>query len=342
MTRVEEELRGSMEITRNCETGEFKPDAEHIRASSLSDMPSHDDSPLTFTPEKNSRHWEPESKTKSKKHTSVHQLNRASKLETLPPEIRRHLLSVLDLPRLQALIHASPAYHQQYLFDRAYLLRSSLGVTLGPVIIDAYAVQAFKPKEEEGTEGRQKILHFLQSHSPITDKECLAFTQNLAEDAVWEMCSYYLRIVRPVSEHFASSCLQNLSQQEDVDCASIRWKEANFSFSETARFARATYRFQLLCELASPARGLSGPPADVESLVDSFLGIIEPWETEEILSFYQYSYGNYERWLEKVTWDLHPDNPKFDDQGRPPTPTGAFDLSNGCKIPLLWNMISLY
>lgn len=68
-------------------------------------------------------------------------------LDILPPEVRRHLLSILDLPRLKALVHASPTFHQQYLIDRKYLLCKSLEETLGSVTVDAYAVHLFAAQD---------------------------------------------------------------------------------------------------------------------------------------------------------------------------------------------------
>lgn len=43
-------------------------------------------------------------------------------LEDFPAEIRRHILSMLELDELKVLVRASPVYHQQYLLDRRYLL----------------------------------------------------------------------------------------------------------------------------------------------------------------------------------------------------------------------------
>jgi hypothetical protein len=60
-----------------------------------------------------------------------------SGLETMPPEIRRHLLSTLELAGLKALVHASPTLHEQYLLERRFLPCSSLEVTLGSVGLDA-------------------------------------------------------------------------------------------------------------------------------------------------------------------------------------------------------------
>ncbi|RSL79132.1 hypothetical protein CEP51_007611 [Fusarium floridanum] len=91
------------------------------------------------------------------------------------------------------------------------------------------------------------------------------------------------------------------------------------------RLTRAAYRFQLLCQLVSPERNSS---ASREDTLQSFINIMEAWEVEEFFTFYQFAYDVYDKVLTNIYWDLHPDNPRFNDQGRPPTPDGAFDLDS--------------
>ena len=62
------------------------------------------------------------------KGTSV--VQETAPLEKLLPEVRRSLLSVLDFQELQALVHASPTYYQQYLLDRSFFLHTCLGTTV--------------------------------------------------------------------------------------------------------------------------------------------------------------------------------------------------------------------
>ncbi|KAJ4320267.1 hypothetical protein N0V84_005965 [Fusarium piperis] len=107
-------------------------------------------------------------------------------------------------------------------------------------------------------------------------------------------------------------------------------QEIQPSRTEMTRLTRAAYRFQLLCQLASPERTL-GPSR--ENHLWAFLSVIEPWEIEELFAFYQFAYGIYDKVFTDIYWDLHPNNPKFDGQGRPPTPDGAFDLDIGYQGP---------
>lgn len=43
----------------------------------------------------------------------------------------------------------------------------------------------------------------------------------------------------------------------------------------------------------------------------------------------------------EIRWDVHEDNPKFEDQQRPPTPEGAFDLDT-CQFCILFSSLSTY
>lgn len=69
-----------------------------------------------------------------------------------------------------------------------------------------------------------------------------------------------------------------------------------------------------------------------EEAMSAFLNVIEPWEIEEMYSFYQFAPAVYNNIFVKIRWDLHSDSPKFDRQYRPPTPDEVFDLDSSCKF----------
>jgi len=103
------------------------------------------------------------------------QENRDSRLESLPPEIRRQLLSILDLPRLKVLVHASPTFHGQYFIDRKYFLCRSIGRTLGSATLDAYAVylsagQVGDTKQKTAWVPNLYIEQSRQRYLPLTNK----------------------------------------------------------------------------------------------------------------------------------------------------------------------------
>lgn len=61
----------------------------------------------------------------------------------------------------------------------------------------------------------------------------------------------------------------------------------------------------------------------------------EPWEGDELFSFYQFAKAAYGNVFDDITVEVHPDNPRFDDQDRPPPPVGAFKLHDSCKPTIL-------
>lgn len=66
----------------------------------------------------------------------------APSFEGLPPEIRLSIVeSGLCVEDLRAAVRASPALHRQYrLADRRPMLRSALDTSLGPAVVDMWAV----------------------------------------------------------------------------------------------------------------------------------------------------------------------------------------------------------
>lgn len=106
---------------------------------------------------------------------------------------------------------------------------------------------------------------------------------------------------------------------------------------EAMRLIRAIYRFQLLCHVADKAFSSSQ-----DRNIETFLNVLEPWGVEQLFSFYQFVVGIYDGILNDIQWDIHPDNPKFEDQSRPPTPDGAFDLSVPGKASICTLLDSIF
>ncbi|KAK3715605.1 hypothetical protein LTR37_007093 [Vermiconidia calcicola] len=139
------------------------------------------------------------------------------------------------------------------------------------------------------------------------------------------MAAFHSRSVKPLAEYYADWMLDNLAKVADTGPPGSK-DEAELTQTEVMRLTRAMYRFHLLCQIADPVdRAIrQSRKANVKALLD----ILQPWETEELFSFYQFAEMKYEHVLMDVHWDLHPNNPRFADQDRPPTPEGAFDLEN--------------
>lgn len=258
-----------------------------------------------------------------------------SRLESLPPEIRRHLLSILDLPRLKQLVRASPTFHEQYLFDRKYFLYRSIEETLGSATVDAYAVNQ---STVLAGDTEQKTTWDLNPYLEQSKRRYLSLAEKNTQEEATSMAAFYFHTVNPIAAHYARWSRDNLATFVAEDSHSHQ-KEVTHILTdmETVRFTRAIYRFQVLCQAAGINRdrgfgSISRSMRSREETVLAILDVIEPWEIEEMFSFYQFAQEVYDNIFSKIRWDLHSDNPKFDDQRRPPTPDGAFDLDNSCKF----------
>lgn len=256
-----------------------------------------------------------------------------SGLESLPAEVRRHILSVMDLARLKALTRASPTYHQQYRLDRRYLLTAALQVALGSVSWDAYITQkAMVSQEAQAThESLSGLLDTWEERLPHSSSFQLS---TVAEDEVVNMVSFYFQTAAPVAKYCLKQALKNLDER--VGQVSHRLpSQSEPSNIELQRCLRAAYRFQLLCCAVKSARLIRDMDDNtLERLAERLFYTPEPWEGEELLSFYQLAEAVYEDILDNIAADVHPDNARFDDQHRPPTPEGAFELarfSDTCK-----------
>lgn len=251
-----------------------------------------------------------------------------SGLERLPPEIRRHLLSVLDLGALKALTRASPAFHEQYVLDRRFLLRSSLEVTLGSVILDAYAVERSSDRASNTPDYLTGLLGTWrgQLEQRLSRQLDIAIT----EDEVIHVVAFYFRTIAPMATYFIRRALDELERQESEPEGRPRRPHPEPSSTEWQRCLRAAYRFQLLCQAGDPAM----PAAVREDAIRNAIFVLftpEPWEVEELICLFQLAQAAYEKVFDDIESEVHPDNPRFDGQDRPPTPEGAFDFRNPCK-----------
>jgi hypothetical protein len=234
------------------------------------------------------------------------------RLQSLPPEVRRHLLSLLDLSRLKALVHASPIFHQQYLYDRSYLLSSSLEHTLRGAAVDAFAVTILSKSSSSTVDTLMSLKELYPGIPQLVGK--------LTEIEAVNMAMFYWS-AKSISDYFGRWALVDLVRLTGGH------HDTGFSNMENLRLMRATYRFQIVCQLVDPV-DRSRRTAAKEEAVLPFLSLLEPWEIEEMFSFYQFAQSIYSKVFDDIRLDVHPENPRFDDQGRPPTPEGAFEMEN--------------
>ncbi|KAK4143152.1 uncharacterized protein C8A04DRAFT_29169 [Dichotomopilus funicola] len=253
-----------------------------------------------------------------------------SRLESLPPEIRRHILLTLDLEEIFTIIQASAIFYQQYLLDRTTILRSSLRRTLGGAVIVARALHRFnhvrmlKKRGPETYEALDDFRHLLDaSHSqPSTDTQ-------LTDDEVLDMVVEYHSLIRPVVEKYVEWALDGLAR----DTGTVGEPRSPISQTERVRILRAFYRFQLYCRMFgsqddAPSRAYRTWYLEGDIRISDLLNTLVPWEIEQLVSVNYFAALKYDRIFDSIESDLHPDHPRFADQVRPPTPDGAFELDN--------------
>ena len=260
-------------------------------------------------------------------------LQRNAALENLPAEIRRAILDVLDYKTLRALAHASPTFHQQYRLDRRPLLRGCLQRTLGAVAVDACAAYRSSPESFSDERTRESIAKFLKAEwdrrtsatNSISDKA-------LTENEVAAMAAFHFTVIEPLLERFTIWALGRLANETGG-----LPHHKPLSTTEEARIMRAMYRFQLCCNLFHERRRQFRQPIHLGSIdiVKLFFCLFEPWEVEEMVCIHAFAKDEFDRIFRDIHWDVSQENPRFADQGRPPTPHGAFDFDNRCQCMLL-------
>lgn len=252
-------------------------------------------------------------------------------LEDLPPEIRLHVLSMLDLDGLNALVHASPVYHEQYLLYRRFLLEQCLQTTLGGVYVDACAAYRTASPDFFKTRTRDAVEHFLESyHEQRSSAECSIYDEKLAGNEPLEMAVFHATIVRPLTRCYTSRALANVASENRKP-----QDETPVSKTEERRLMRAMYRFQLCCNLfgvGSHEYTSQQPSLDLGcvDILSLFFSQLAPWEVEEIGCIYTFAQEKYNQIFNNIHWDVHHENPKFEGQ-YPSMPPGAFDLDNSCE-----------
>ncbi|KAI1475123.1 hypothetical protein F4774DRAFT_414134 [Daldinia eschscholtzii] len=241
-------------------------------------------------------------------------------LEDLVPEIRRQILSILDLRSLKSLVHSSPVFHEQYLEDRRYLLCSSLETTLGTATLDACAsFQSSSPDFSYTRENVERLLGvFRVNRQPLRER--------VKEHEAIEMATFHLSVISPLIEYYIKWTLNNFVTKMDCMPRSI-----TLSRVEEVRLLRSFYRFELCCNLFGKGgknpctkQRLEFRPVEILRL---FFCLFEPWEVEEISRINTFAQDKYDKIFREIYWDVNENNPKFHGQ-RPPTPEGAFDFDN--------------
>lgn len=229
----------------------------------------------------------------------------ASAIERLPAELRCQILLSLDnIHDLSAMVHSSPIFHKQYVFDRKQILGKHLRATLGDrLFVTAYAVQLSvglcQPQRLAAVGGMQQFMERYQ-------ELCLDAAAVLHEcklDDIVGMTSFYLSTIRPLLRTMPQQLIDSLrlEDEEPLEFGSL-------SATEALRITRAMYRFQLLCNFCGPDdagdwRASRPPSIDPVDILGCLFDNLEPWEMEEVACIETFLYYRYQTVFDEIGHD---------------------------------------
>lgn len=227
-------------------------------------------------------------------------------LEELPYDVRHSILSSINtIADLLALVRASPVFYRDYAMEPEKWLYHCLGLELGHTIIDAVSVHL------------ANTLASRQHH-------VLGEAQRTWEDMRHFISTYFSRVLSPIDHNSALADKADIIPIVAFHCTVVmplvsrfmKWTQGNFeglslsgglSNTELKRILRGFYRYQLFCKIF----GLKGRPEQYiqpcvseDRKLELFLGIYEPWETEEVLCVYDFVNYEYDRLLDNTWWDV--------------------------------------
>jgi hypothetical protein len=137
------------------------------------------------------------------KHTLVDpNLNLTAPLKGLAPEIRRHLLFMMEFEPLKSLVHASPVFYQQHLEDRKWVICRSLAATFrsSSLIYEIGAVYESGLEIFWETRTENIMTQFVQAYQNGRSSshnsqfsESMTLSGELSLDATTFMMKYYSR-----------------------------------------------------------------------------------------------------------------------------------------------------
>ena len=266
--------------------------------------------------------------------------DRDSRLERLPPELRDHVLSILDLDGLKALVQASPIYHSQYLSNRRHLLASCMDATLKTATVEAIVCYV------------SARLQFAEKYMPDAVLHCLDVYQarqalprysimddNPTTDEIADMAAFHLGIVRPLMQEYIAWSLGNLAWRTGT-----RSSNTKLSTTEEMRLLRSMYRFQLwsnLFHICPDTQDRHGLRLDGWKFMELQFSFFEPWEVEEIFCIKTFAKVKFDHIFSSIHRDLCPGPPAIPGQQRS-MPAGFFDFDHPSKLRPQFNPLLPY
>lgn len=278
----------------------------------------------------------------------------SSRLEDLPPELRRQILSsVPDLPSLRSVIRASPVLHAQYRNDRDSILRACVARELHGFAVDACATLKSRARELGSPRTNDKIEHFLDSYKtwlsgsgPGPDPDSgqnqdESILESLPPGLVRWLAAFHLSVARPLALRFSEWALANLSAvAKNDDAETNRGPEetsrisdvhgggnatSNLSRSEEIRIFRALYRYETYHHLFGQNQAPRHGDYRHHEVNDIFLCLFDPWEVDALACIDVFIRKMYNDIFDKVQDSLDHRNSRFRIDGAF-HPDGSFDL----------------
>ncbi len=259
-------------------------------------------------------------------------------LETLPAEIRRHLLFALDLDSLRSLVYSSPIFHQQYLLDRRTILCQSLQSTLRsatPAACAVYRADVVGGLNHDDSAWSAAAATFLESwHRRAWSPGYSIGDENLTLDEAVAMAVFHRSVAKPVMAHASRWFLAKLEQETGTAT------DSELSRTEETRLLRGIYRLQLAAVVfGNGSQAEVPPPRDWgHFLTLSFADLIqplEPWEIEEIACVFAFVGSVYNPVLDLVAKETDLEGPRFLSEARSANVNAAFDLRQDCAYNLV-------
>ncbi len=223
------------------------------------------------------------------------QTKSVSRLEDLPAELRRQILSILDFKELRTLIHASPTFHFQYRLDRRYILCNYLDTTLGNVAVDAYvAYQSSLHLKNKCS--REIVVPLIKGYRDrLSTQDYSISSENLDEEQLVNMVTFQSSVVQPLIPQFTSWAWANLAKETITSYQ----HQQPLSKTEEIRILRAFYRYQLCCNIFGIFQSYNRI-SDIlhysTQVFGEFMNLLfEPWEIEEIICIFAFVPDQYDQ-----------------------------------------------
>ncbi len=228
------------------------------------------------------------------------------RLENLPAELQRQLLSILDFEELGALIHASPTFYHQYRLNRRYVLCKCLDTTLRSVAVDAYAVyQSSLPSFKACCEETRKetLVPFVKGYQNRLSKQYSIYSENPSEEQVVNIVTFLFSVIQPLVGQFTSWTLINLAKETTTS-----YENQPLSKIEEIRILRGFYRYQLCCNIFGESwsyHDSSDTRFNSDYIWREFMQLVfEPWEIEEIICVLAFVTNQYDYIFNHLGWKV--------------------------------------